>query len=59
MSEWNRIVVTDDDVMQLEMGFLFILFFRKQYKKSNAGLLKQMCQCLRNNFFYLALGLEP
>ena len=38
MSEWNRMVVTDNDVMQLEMQFLFL----ESNKKSNAGLLKEM-----------------
>ena len=45
-------VVTDYDVMKLEMqGFLFL--FSESNKKSSAGLSKQMRRCLRNNFFFL------
>ena len=29
-SEWNRMVVTDNNVMKLEMRFLLIFIFRKQ-----------------------------
>ena len=48
-------VVTDIDVMQLEMWFLFISIFLKAIeKKSNAGLFKEMRRCVRNHFFYLA-----
>ena len=33
--QWNRMVLTDNNVMQMEMRFLLIL---ESNKKSNAGL---------------------
>ena len=46
--------VTDNDVKKLEKRFIFPFSFLESNKKSNAGLLKQMRPCLRNNsiFFF-------
>ena len=45
-------VVTDNNVLKLEMLVLLILFLESNINKSNAGLLKQMRRYLRNNSFF-------
>ena len=48
-------VVTNNEVKKLEKCF-FSFSFLESNKKSNAGLLKQMPRCPRNNsIFFLAL----
>ena len=51
-------IVTDNDVKKLEKRF-FSFSLLESNKKSNAGLLKQMQRCPRNNsifFFGLSFG---
>ena len=50
--EWNRMFITNNADMEFKMWGFFLLFLESN-KKSNAGLLKQMQWCLRNNSFFL------
>ena len=53
MSEWNGMVVTDNNVMKLERRFLFL---ESNKKKSNVGAFKTDAEVPEKQFiFYLAL----
>ena len=53
MSEWNHMVVTDNDVMKLEMRFLLIFIFRKHKK-----VMQDFKTEKQYIFFYLAFRVK-